>query len=275
MSDLAAAAAVIGAPEELVAKSAEARAAATGSTAEEVLTAWAGGSSAPTGAAPAAATPAPPPQETPAEAAVETPQAATTASSAPEPATTAVQPAAALAATPPIAVAVADHRKDAAPLLTGRTDRVWTFLLGVTGLFVLGIIFAVSLPAQDGAAIASEQAAVVAFSDEALSGRDIYIQEGCFYCHTQQVRSVVTDVNLGKVSEPGSAIAFGTDNYGFQRIGPDLTHVGSREPTNDAAWLENFLTAPRTVRVGSLQPSYAYLSEADMAALVQYLLELE
>ena len=181
-----------------------------------------------------------------------------------------------VAAAEPVApVVVQDNRKEAAPLLTGRNDRVWAFLLGVTGLFVLGIIFAVSLPAQDGASIAEQQVAIVAFSDQALTGRDIYVQEGCFYCHTQQVRSVVTDVNLGKVSEPGTAIAFGTDNYGFQRIGPDLTHVGSREPTNDAAWLENFLTAPRTVREGSLQPSYAYLSEADMDALVQYLLELE
>lgn len=267
MSDLAAAAAAIGAPEELVARSAAARATASGTTSEAILAAWGGGGSAPVAVTPVVtATPA---EEAPVE---EAPVALDEVAETPvvSEASTAQEVAAVSLVAPTI-----DNRSLAAPLLTGRIDRVWAFMFSVSVLFILGIIFAIGLPAQDGVNIAEEQLAIVPFSDQALAGRDIYEREGCFYCHTQQVRSVVTDVNLGKVSEPGSAISFGSDNFGFQRIGPDLTHVGSREPTNDAQWLENFLTAPRTVHEDSLQPSYAYLSEAEMSALVQYLLELE
>jgi len=269
MSDLAAAAEAMGAPEELVERSAEARAVAIGSTTEAILTAWAD-SSAPA-AAPAAETPpaanpegGPEPTE---EEVVE--EAATPPAATPPDATPAISPQVVVAA------AGAAVNPDAAPILTGRNDRAWTLLLSVTALFVFSIVFAVTLPAREGVLIAAEQVARIPFSSEALSGRDIYVREGCFYCHTQQVRSVVTDIGLGKVSEPGSSISFGSDNYGFQRIGPDLTHVGSREPTNDAEWLENFLTTPRTVSEDSLQPSYEYLSEADMTALIAYLLELE
>jgi len=269
MSDLAAAAAAIGAPEELVARSAAARAAATGTTSESVLAAWGGGAPAPAAPAPAEAEDAAADtQVTEAPAASEPIAEVPVVSEAPSPVAQEAAPVV-------IAAPAIDIRTSAAPLLTGRVDRVWSFMFSVSVLFVLGIIFAVGLPAQDGVNIAEEQLAMVPFSTQALTGRDIYEREGCFYCHTQQVRSVVTDVNLGKVSEPGSSISFGSDNFGFQRIGPDLTHVGSREPTNDAQWLENFLTAPRTVHEDSLQPSYAYLSEADMSALVQYLLELE
>lgn len=270
MSDLAAAAAAIGAPEELVARSAAARATASGTTAEAILAAWGGGGSAPAPAAPASAEPTPAETEEP-----EPPASPEPAADVPAPADVPTQTVAPEATSVIASAAPADHRKTAAPLLTGRVDRIWAFMFSVTALFVVGIFFAVGLPAAEGVDIAKEQIAIVPFSDQALTGRDIYEREGCFYCHTQQVRSVVTDVNLGKVSEPGSSISFGTDNFGFQRIGPDLTHVGSREPTNDAQWLENFLTAPRTVHEDSLQPSYGYLSDGDMSALVQYLLELE
>ena len=261
MSDLAAAAEAMGTPEELVERSAEARAAAIGSTTEAILTAWAD-SSAPAAAPAAEAPPTVDPEKSPEPTEEEVVERVAT------------PPVATPTISPQVVVAAAVD-PNAAPILTGRTDRAWTLLLSVTALFVLSIIFAVALPAREGVLIAAEQVTRIPFSSEALSGRDIYVREGCFYCHTQQVRSVVTDVGLGKVSEPGSSISFGSDNYGFQRIGPDLTHVGSREPTNDAKWLENFLTTPRTVSEDSLQPSYEYLSEADMTALVTYLLELE
>ena len=91
------------------------------------------------------------------------------------------------------------------------------------------------------------------------------------YCHTQQVRSVVTDFGIGPVSEPGTSPAVGPPTLGFVRIGPDLTHIGTR--TEDSADLRKVLTDPRSVNPDSLMPSYAYLSDADLGDLIQYLEE--
>ncbi len=268
MSDLAAAAAAVGGPEDLVMRSARARAEATGVPVEEVLAAWAGGGSAPAATA-APATPAPAEAEleeqlspTPPAGAVvdemprtEPPDMATPATAGP--------------------VVVVDQRKGAAPLLTGRTDRPMLYLAGIALLFIIGAVGAVALPARDAQAVAADQipGTTPILSELGEEGRQVYMQEGCFYCHTQQVRTVVTDVGLGTVTEPGTSPALPGDTFGYQRLGPDLTHVGSREPTNDAAFLRTYLRDPLGVVDRSDHASFAYLSDADLDSLVQYLME--
>ncbi len=270
MSDLAAAAAALGTPEDLVMRSAKARAEAAGLPVEDILTAWGGGGSAPASSAPTAPD---------------------TASEAPEPAADSVAPQETSAAEPvdaPLAAAVAadskdvdgpvvvvDQRAGAAPILTGRKDNPWLYLAGVALLFVVAAIGAVALPASDAQAVASEQipGTTPILSELGEEGRQVYLREGCFYCHTQQVRSVVTDVGLGPITEPGTSPALAGDTFGYQRIGPDLTHVGSREPTNDAAFLRTYLRDPLGAVDGSDHPSYAYLSDASLDSLVQYLME--
>lgn len=105
MSDLSAAAANIGGPEDLVMRSAKARAQATGSTVEEVLAAWAGGGSAPAAAAPAPAVEAEAPAASPADAPASAPDpdetsAPAPAASAPTPTASEPSPVRAVAATP-------------------------------------------------------------------------------------------------------------------------------------------------------------------------------
>ena len=172
-------------------------------------------------------------------------------------------------------VVVVDQRAGAAPLLTGRKDRPLLYFAGIALLFIIGAVGAVALPARDAQAVAADQIPGTSpiLSELGEDGRRIYMQEGCFYCHTQQVRTVVTDVGLGPVTEPGTSPALTGDTFGYQRLGPDLTHVGSREPTNDAAFLRTYLRDPLGAVDRSDHPSFAYLSDADLEGLVQYLME--
>ena len=154
--------------------------------------------------------------------------------------------------------------------MTGRRESPLALLAGAMGLFLVAVLFALVLPALD---VTPATPPPSGLSELGAQGRQIYVAEGCWYCHTQQVRPIVTDANLGPVTRPDLLASFAPDTLGIQRIGPDLAHAGSREPTNDAAWLARFLTNPRSVNEDSLQPGYSHLSDADLAALVQYLME--
>ena len=100
------------------------------------------------------------------------------------------------------------------------------------------------------------------------TGRAIYVQEGCAYCHTQQVRPIITDVGLGPVSVLGDYANETPALIGVQRYGPDLTHLAERA---DAAAVAAHLRSPRDDRPWSTMPSYDYLGSDDLAALAEYL----
>ena len=258
---LAAAAEALSAPAALVERSAQARAAADGVSVDEVLAGWTGGAP-PATSPPAAATPAPEPERQP-EPAPPT-RAEPAAPAQIEAAPSAEEPAAV-----PVAV-LSEPAVEPAPVLAGRDESWITLLAGAVGLFVVAAVFAFLLPALDAT---PESPPPSGLSELGLEGRDIYVAEGCWYCHTQQVRPIVADAGLGPVTDAGKLAAYAPDTLGIQRIGPDLAHAGSREPTNDAGWLTDFLTDPQSVREGTLQPAYDHLSESDLAALVQFLLE--
>jgi cytochrome c oxidase cbb3-type subunit I/II len=102
-------------------------------------------------------------------------------------------------------------------------------------------------------------------------GRAVYVAEGCWYCHTQQVRAIVADVGLGAASLDGDYVHETPALFGVQRIGPDLMHAGSREPTSDPAWLVSYLADPREERGYSTMPPYDHLSQRDLEALAAYI----
>ena len=269
MSDAAAISAAMGVPEELVVRSATARAQASGTDVATVLAAWSGGGSVATAPKPDTA-PAPvadaEPTATPSE-----PAAPTTPDTTPVPAAATAQPT----AQPATAPAVMAPDSDAAPILVGRKDHPLVALAGLVALFIFGSMLAVGVPSIDALQAAQDQipGSTPVLSDLAESGRDVYVQEGCMYCHTQQVRSVVADVGLGPVTEPGltpvpssdgtfavETLLPGPANLGHVRIGPDLTHVGTRV-ADTPDYLHEVLTDPRGVNPSSLMPSYAYLSD--------------
>ncbi len=270
MSDaLAAAAAATGVPEELIQRAASARAEAAGVSTDDILQAWAGGGAAPVAAEPAA-------QET---AAAEAPASETPDSSLQPPAKpapdTAVEDEPVASAAAAVAPVAAFSRETVAPVLTGRRDNPWILLVGAVGLLLIGAIFGVLLPALDVAE--AREAAIpgttIEYSDEALDGRQIYLAEGCWYCHTQQVRPIVTDAGLGRVTSPALVATEGSDTLGFQRLGPDLANVAAREPFNEAGTIVAYLRNPEAVVEGSRQPAYAHLTSSELEAVAQYLIE--
>lgn len=250
MSDLQAAAAALSIPEELVQRSAAARAAASGSSVDEVLAAWAGGAP-----APAAAEPEPAPAEE-TEAQEETPaQEETTSEPTPAPAS---QPAATAPAPSEQPVLVAAGPVEP-PVLTGRTEHPLAIMFGALTLLTVALLvgfLAPAIPAEGNGVYTS----VVPLTQEALDGRDLYRSEGCAACHTQMVRPIVADVGLGPVT-----VSDTNQILGLRRYGPDLAHIGSRVDSQSA--LLTLLTA------SSDHPSYAGLSDADLDSLTAYLFQ--
>jgi cytochrome c oxidase cbb3-type subunit 2 len=97
--------------------------------------------------------------------------------------------------------------------------------------------------------------------DEQL-GKEVYMSEGCMYCHSQQVRpeDFGADVQRGwgsRGSRPGDYVYDETHQLGTMRTGPDLHDIASRQPSRD--WHLAHLYQPRSVSPGSVMPAYPYL----------------
>lgn len=88
-------------------------------------------------------------------------------------------------------------------------------------------------------------------------GRDIYAANGCGYCHTQQVRPLAQDKVFGRPSAPGDFKYQTPELLGSQRTGPDLTNIGTRQPS--ALWQYIHLYDPRAVVPESVMPSFTWL----------------
>jgi cbb3-type cytochrome oxidase subunit 1 len=162
-----------------------------------------------------------------------------------------------------------------APLVTSRLGSVGR---GAVVLFVVGALGAFVVPAQDSDAepsLLAERSRALAEGSPGDRGRLLYLSEGCMYCHTQQVRAVVTDVGLGPVSVAGDYAFDPAGIAGYQRLGPDLAHAGSRDLTESVRWVRDHLVDPRAIRPWSTMPSYRYLSEDDLTALAVYVAGLE
>ena len=99
-------------------------------------------------------------------------------------------------------------------------------------------------------------------------GRDVYIANGCMYCHTQQPR----DRNLGpdhergwgRASVPGDYVYDKPHLLGSMRTGPDLFNIGARQPSKD--WHLGHLYQPRAYVPGSTMPPYPFLFETKAKA---------
>lgn len=133
------------------------------------------------------------------------------------------------------------------------------------GAFVMFVV----LPSFDNASatptLLADQSRIYPEGSDAAIGRDIYIREGCMYCHTQSVRPIVTDVGLGPVSEAGDYAHEAPVLLGVARMGPDLSHLAARGGS-----FVDHLQNPRSDRPWSTMPSYDYLSQADLDALLAY-----
>jgi cytochrome c oxidase cbb3-type subunit 2 len=88
-------------------------------------------------------------------------------------------------------------------------------------------------------------------------GRDVYVANGCSYCHTQQVRPLNEDKVFGRPSAASDFKYQTPELLGSERTGPDLTNVGVRQPSS--VWQYIHLYNPRAVVPESIMPSFGWL----------------
>ncbi|MEN7546403.1 cytochrome-c oxidase, cbb3-type subunit I [Rapidithrix thailandica] len=90
-----------------------------------------------------------------------------------------------------------------------------------------------------------------------LQGRDIYVEEGCYTCHSQMVRPFRSEVaRYGDYSKAGEFIYDHPFQWGSKRTGPDLHRVGGKYPDS---WHYKHMFDPRTMSPGSIMPAYPWL----------------
>jgi cytochrome c oxidase cbb3-type subunit 2 len=137
-----------------------------------------------------------------------------------------------------------------------------------TGLLIFGILFVSAigglvqiLPVinQESLQTATENTRV--YSAVELTGRDIYIREGCSVCHTQQVRPLIAEVErYGPYSRAGEFVYDRPFLWGSKRTGPDLHRLGGKFSDD---WHRIHLIDPRAVVEKSIMPAYPWLARRD------------
>jgi cytochrome c oxidase cbb3-type subunit II len=102
-----------------------------------------------------------------------------------------------------------------------------------------------------------------------LAGRNIYVREGCYNCHSQMVRPLRDEVErYGHYSLAAESMYDRPFQWGSKRTGPDLARVGAKYSDD---WHRDHLNDPRAVVPGSIMPSYPWLekNELDAAEVAQ------
>jgi cytochrome c oxidase cbb3-type subunit I/II len=105
-------------------------------------------------------------------------------------------------------------------------------------------------------------ASVKPYTPLELQGRDIYIREGCYTCHSQMVRPFRHETErYGEYAKAGEYIYDHPFQWGSKRTGPDLLRVGGKYPN---VWHYHHMIDPRTMSPGSIMPPYEFLSENNL-----------
>ena len=100
------------------------------------------------------------------------------------------------------------------------------------------------------------------YSPLELAGRDIYVREGCYTCHSQMIRPFRDEVErYGHYSLAAESMYDHPFQWGSKRTGPDLARVGDRYSNE---WHVQHMIEPRSVVPESVMPSYAFLKETKL-----------
>jgi len=95
-----------------------------------------------------------------------------------------------------------------------------------------------------------------------LQGRDIYVREGCYTCHSQMVRPFRSETErYGEYSKAGEFVYDHPFQWGSKRTGPDLAREGSDKLRRMDSWHYNHMADPTSMSPGSIMPSYPWLFE--------------
>ncbi|MFY8199310.1 MAG: cytochrome-c oxidase, cbb3-type subunit I [Pirellula staleyi] len=102
-------------------------------------------------------------------------------------------------------------------------------------------------------------ASVKPYTPLELAGRDIYVSEGCYNCHSQMIRPMIAETQrYGEYSKAGESIYDRPFQWGSRRIGPDLAREGGKQ---SSSWHWTHFENPSKFSGGSVMPSYVHLLE--------------
>lgn len=135
-----------------------------------------------------------------------------------------------------------------------------------TGL--LGVLIAITVsiggiaeivPLMNSAPVVEPAPGIEPYAPLRLAGRDIYIREGCYNCHSQMIRPFRAETQrYGNYSLAGESVYDRPFQFGSKRTGPDLARVGGRYSDE---WHRVHLHNPRDVVPESNMPAYPWLAE--------------
>jgi cytochrome c oxidase cbb3-type subunit 2 len=95
-----------------------------------------------------------------------------------------------------------------------------------------------------------------------LAGRNIYVREGCYLCHSQMIRPLRDEVErYGHYSLAAESMYDRPFQWGSERQGPDLARVGGKYSDD---WHRDHLRNPRSVVPGSIMPDYGFMEQTDL-----------
>lgn len=95
-----------------------------------------------------------------------------------------------------------------------------------------------------------------------LQGRDIYVREGCYLCHSQMIRPFRSEVvRYGEYSKAGEFVYDHPFQWGSKRTGPDLARVGGKYPDS---WHFNHMYEPSSISPGTVMPNYPWLFDTKL-----------
>jgi cytochrome c oxidase cbb3-type subunit II len=140
-------------------------------------------------------------------------------------------------------------------------------LLGVLIAVVISIGGLVEIvPLYFQKAVTEAAPGVVPYEPLRLAGRDIYIREGCYGCHSQMIRPFRSETErYGHYSLPGESVYDHPFQFGSKRTGPDLARVGGRYSDE---WHRVHLLNPRDVVPESNMPRYPWLERSGIDGAV-------
>ena len=100
------------------------------------------------------------------------------------------------------------------------------------------------------------------YSPLELAGRNVYVREGCYVCHSQQVRPLRDEVErYGHYSLAAESMYDHPFQWGSKRTGPDLARVGGKYSDE---WHRQHMIDPRSLVPESIMPPYAFLNEREL-----------
>lgn len=135
---------------------------------------------------------------------------------------------------------------------------VWIILV----ISIAGLVELLPLVAQDQIITPSE--GIEPYPALQLAGRDVYVREGCYSCHSQQVRPFRSETErYGPYSVAGESVYDRPFQWGSKRTGPDLARVGGRYSDD---WHRIHMINPRDVVPESNMPGYPWLAENELDA---------